>query len=131
MAEPKALIDHFAIYVKDIKKAREFYEPLLTLLGAEVKHDFEEQGYVGYERPGYANQFGFAYDSSKPVGMSHIAFKADSRGLVQEFYELAVKIGGQDNGKPGIREQYAPDYYVAFIFDPDGNNVEIATRSQV
>ncbi|KAK9481640.1 glyoxalase/bleomycin resistance protein/dioxygenase [Lipomyces starkeyi] len=131
MAESKALIDHFAIYVKDIKKAREFYEPLLTLLSAEVKHDFEEQGYVGYERAGYANQFGFAYDPSKPVGMSHIAFKADNRDLVQEFYELAVKNGGQDNGKPGIREQYSPDYYAAFIFDPDGNNVEIATRSQV
>ncbi|KAK9357923.1 glyoxalase/bleomycin resistance protein/dioxygenase [Lipomyces starkeyi] len=119
MAEPKALIDHFAIYVMDIKKAREFYEPLLTLLGAEVKHDFEEQGYVGYERPGYANQIGF------------VMIFLSRRGLVQEFYELAVKIGGQHNGKPGIREHYAPDYYAAFIFDPDGNNVEIATRSQV
>ncbi|KAK9489349.1 hypothetical protein V1508DRAFT_428326 [Lipomyces doorenjongii] len=61
--------------------------------------------------------------------MSHIAFSADSKELVQQFYELALKNGGQDNGRPGIREHYAPDYYAAFIFDPDGNNVEVSTRS--
>ncbi|KAK9364770.1 glyoxalase/bleomycin resistance protein/dioxygenase [Lipomyces kononenkoae] len=127
----KNLIDHFAFYVKDIKKTRAFYEPLLALLGAEPKYDYEEQGYVGYVRAGTTNQFGFAYDPTKPVGMNHVAFTADNRELVQRFYNLALSLGGEDNGKPGIREHYAPDYYAAFVLDPDGNNVEVTTRSSV
>ncbi len=54
----------------------------------------------------------------------HIAFAAESRAQVDEFYKAALEAGGKDNGAPGIREMYHPNYYGAFVFDPDGHNIE-------
>lgn len=54
----------------------------------------------------------------------HIAFRADTRKLVDEFYKAALAAGGKDNGAPGIREIYHPNYYGAFVLDPDGHNIE-------
>jgi catechol 2,3-dioxygenase-like lactoylglutathione lyase family enzyme len=55
----------------------------------------------------------------------HFAFRADSRAQVDEFYRLALVAGGTDNGAPGLREEYGPDYYAAFVLDPDGHNIEL------
>ena len=57
-------------------------------------------------------------------GEVHIAFTADDRRTVDEFYAAATAAGGRDNGKPGLRPHYHPNYYGAFVFDPDGNNIE-------
>ena len=54
----------------------------------------------------------------------HIAFEADDRSAVDAFYDAAIKAGGKDNGKPGVREYYHPNYYGAFVLDPDGQNIE-------
>ncbi|MCL4119121.1 UNVERIFIED_CONTAM: hypothetical protein GTU68_003190 [Idotea baltica] len=54
----------------------------------------------------------------------HIAFNADSRAQVDEFYTAAIEAGAICNGKPGIRTIYHPDYYGAFVIDPDGHNIE-------
>jgi predicted lactoylglutathione lyase len=54
----------------------------------------------------------------------HIAFSSPSRAAVQKFHVAAMEAGGRDNGKPGLRENYAPTYYAAFVYDPDGNNIE-------
>ena len=54
----------------------------------------------------------------------HIAFASQSRAVVDTFYQVALAAGGRDNGAPGLRPQYHPNYYGAFIFDPDGNNIE-------
>ncbi|KAJ8098620.1 Glyoxalase/Bleomycin resistance protein/Dihydroxybiphenyl dioxygenase [Lipomyces tetrasporus] len=122
---PKALIDHVVMYVKDVKKCRAFYEPILALLGAEVKWDREDDGYVCFATPGVPTRFIIAGGPNTRVGKNHVAFKADSEDVVQRFHELALKLGGEDYGKPGIRENYAPDYYAAFVLDPEGNNVEL------
>ena len=55
----------------------------------------------------------------------HVAFKTESRAQVDAFYEAAIKAGGRDNGKPGLRPQYHPNYYGAYVFDPDGHNIEV------
>ena len=54
----------------------------------------------------------------------HLAFSATERGAVDRFYKDGIKAGGKDNGKPGLRADYSPTYYAAFLIDPDGNNVE-------
>lgn len=54
----------------------------------------------------------------------HVAFRAQSRALVDQFYKAAIAAGGKDNGAPGIREIYHPTYYGAFVLDPDGHNIE-------
>jgi catechol 2,3-dioxygenase-like lactoylglutathione lyase family enzyme len=62
-----------------------------------------------------------AYPAAAPI---HVAFAADSPQQVDEFYAAAIAAGGRDNGAPGIRPEYSPGYYGAFVLDPDGNNVE-------
>jgi catechol 2,3-dioxygenase-like lactoylglutathione lyase family enzyme len=59
-----------------------------------------------------------------PVGGAHVAFDAEDTDAVDRFYETALAAGGRDNGPPGLRPQYAPGYYAAFVLDPDGNNIE-------
>ena len=55
---------------------------------------------------------------------THVAFRAKSREAVKAFHKAALKAGGKDNGKPGLRKEYSPDYYAAFVFDLEGNNIE-------
>lgn len=55
---------------------------------------------------------------------THVAFHAESKEAVQKFYDAGLAAGGKDNGKPGFRLNYSPDYYAAFVYDPDGNNIE-------
>jgi predicted lactoylglutathione lyase len=54
----------------------------------------------------------------------HVALAAPSRAVVDDFYAAALQAGGKDNGAPGVRARYHPDYYAAYVLDPDGNNVE-------
>ncbi len=60
----------------------------------------------------------------------HIAFLAENREQVNQFYEAAVSAGAKDNGKPGTREIYHPNYYAAFIIDPDGHNIEAVCHKE-
>jgi catechol 2,3-dioxygenase-like lactoylglutathione lyase family enzyme len=62
--------------------------------------------------------------STVPCGPLHLAFTAETRNQVDDFYRLAIAAGGKDNGPPGLRPQYHPDYYGAFVIGPDGHNVE-------
>jgi len=59
----------------------------------------------------------------------HFAFQTKTRSAVRQFYEAALAAGGKDNGKPGVRENYAPTYYAAFVHDPDGNNIEAVCQA--
>jgi predicted lactoylglutathione lyase len=61
----------------------------------------------------------------------HVAFRAETREMVQAFYEAALKVGGRDNGVPGLRSHYHPDYYGAFVLDPDGHNIEAVCHASV
>ncbi len=128
------MMDHVSIGVADLAKARRFYDAALKPLGCACNYtvDIPGQGAVGH---GYGET-----GSDHPVfwigvpervdaaanaeGGAHFCFRARSRKDVDAFYAAALKAGGADNGKPGLRPHYHPNYYGAFVFDPDGNKLE-------
>lgn len=113
------MFDHVGIAVKDLQKSKEFYLKALAPLGLGVVLDFGVA--VGFGHPGKPFFWiASGYDAA-PV---HLAFAAADQSQVDAFYEAAIAAGGKDNGKPGLRPQYHPGYYGAFIYDLDGNNVE-------
>ena len=114
------IIDHLGISVRNVGKSREFYVRALAPLGVELIT--EVQGWVGFGKNGKPEfWFGEHQDTQSPM---HLAFVASNREEVRQFYQAAIEAGGQDNGPPGVREIYHPDYYGAFVLDPDGNNIE-------
>ncbi|WP_163271581.1 VOC family protein [Chelativorans alearense] len=120
------MIDHIGIKVADFERARAFYDKALAPLGASLLMMVPEEytggikiGGYGRERPVYWLHEGAGGGESK-----HVAFTARSRAEVDAFHAAALAAGGHDNGAPGLRPHYHPDYYGAFVFDPDGNNVE-------
>ena len=113
-------IDHIGIGISNYEKSKAFYSACLAPLGLRLVIEIE--GWAGFGR-GERAQFWFGPDSNVQVPM-HIAFAAESRSDVDLFYEAAMAAGAKDNGKPGIREIYHPDYYGAFVLDPDGHNIE-------
>lgn len=114
------IIDHIGFGVSDFEKSKEFYIKCLEPL--EITLIMEEGVNVGFGK-GNKAPFWFGPNSEASKKM-HIAFAAESRDQVDEFYKAALAAGGKDNGAPGIREIYHPNYYGAFVFDPDGHNIE-------
>jgi len=112
------MIDHIAIKVADSKKSKAFYEQALAPLGYKVLMDFGEYVGLGSQAPDF-----WLYGGSSGTQV-HVAFSSPDRATVDAFYEAAIAAGGTDNGPPGIREQYHPNYYGAFVLDPDGYNIE-------
>jgi catechol 2,3-dioxygenase-like lactoylglutathione lyase family enzyme len=127
MPARRVVIDHLTVGVRDLEQSRRFYRAALAPLGF---HEF------GAWREGVRElTFGvegaddFAISLEYPVGPGvHIAFAAERREQVDAFYAAAIAAGGRDNGAPGERPEYSPGYYGAFVFDPDGNNVEAVHR---
>jgi catechol 2,3-dioxygenase-like lactoylglutathione lyase family enzyme len=122
------MIDHMGIAVSDIGRSRRFYEAVLGLLGMSVQMeatpDQTESGgtALGFGVPG--EKVFWIADQERPGEGTHVAFKADSRAQVDAFHKAALEAGGRDNGKPGLRPHYGPNYYAAFVYDPDGANIE-------
>ena len=114
------LIDHIGFAISDYDRSKAFYSRCLAPLGIELIVEIE--GWAGYGRKRKA-EFWFGPDAS-PQPPMHIAFAAENRDMVDQFYKAALAAGGRDNGAPGIREIYHPDYYGAFVIDPDGHNIE-------
>ena len=102
--------------------SKAFYLACLEPLGIELVVELEDENWVGLGRDG-KGEFWFGPDDKVQHPM-HIAFRADTRAQVDAFYQAALAAGGQDNGAPGVREIYHPDYYGAFVLDPDGHNIE-------
>jgi catechol 2,3-dioxygenase-like lactoylglutathione lyase family enzyme len=118
------MFDHLALNVSNAKKSSKFYESALKPLGYGIVATFA--GWTGFGK-GKKPQFWVA--ARKPASKgAHVALVASSRKAVNDFYKAAIAAGGKDNGKPGVRKDYAPDYYAAFVYDPDGNNIEVVTR---
>jgi catechol 2,3-dioxygenase-like lactoylglutathione lyase family enzyme len=114
------IIDHIGLAVGDYEKSKQFFSRALAPLGIELV--MEIGGYAGYGKNGKAELwFGSSGEIQRPM---HIAFIADSRDQVKAFYAAAMAAGGTDNGPPGIREIYHPNYFGAFVNGPDGHNVE-------
>jgi len=121
------IIDHLGLAVSDYPRALRFYEQALAPLGiAIVMHvTAEESG--GYEGAGFGRNGKPSFwlsGGAKTAPRLHVAFVAENRTAVHAFYEAALAAGGTDNGGPGLRVEYHPSYYGAFVLDPDGHNIE-------
>ena len=112
------MIDHLKLFVSDVERSRAFYEQALAPLGIRVVME-PAPGVVGM-----GTEFPFLWLAPGAPGVVHVALRAPDRGAVDAFHAAALAAGGEDNGGPGVRPQYHPGYYGAFVHDPDGNNLE-------
>ena len=120
------MIDHVSVGVTDLERSRRFYDSVLRPLGLVRILDFEGRGSdYGAMAPPFGVEFTITVEAavSPLVGM-HICFRAPSRDAVRTFHTTALKVGGRDDGSPGLRPNYHPDYYGAFVLDPDGHRIE-------
>ena len=115
------MIDHVSVKTSDQRASRRFYEKALAPLGYEVLRAFHDGQVVGM---GIAGKPDFWFSPGESSGPIHLAFSASDRASVEAFHAAALAAGGKDNGVPGLRTEYHAGYYGAFVFDPDGNNVE-------
>jgi catechol 2,3-dioxygenase-like lactoylglutathione lyase family enzyme len=114
------IIDHIGLAVSDYERSKEFYSKALAPLGIQLLMEVENA--AGFGKAGKPEfWFGARGGAVRPM---HVAFVTESRREVNAFYDAAIAAGGKDNGAPGLREIYHPDYYGAFVLDPDGNNIE-------
>ena len=120
------MIDHAGISVSDWDKAKAFYDAAFAPLGVTMLHVVPEKFTGGVKVGGYGREKPdfWLHGAGDPGPGRHYAFTARSRGEVDAFHKAALAAGGRDNGAPGLRPQYHENYYGAFVFDPDGNNVE-------
>ena len=127
------MIDHVGFSVSDIDKSRAFYDAALKPLGLsvlmEATPDQTESGgtAIGYGKDSAA--FFWIADNERVGEGTHVAFSADRRADVDAFHAAALAAGGRDNGAPGLRPNYGPDYYAAFVHDPEGANIEAVCRA--
>jgi catechol 2,3-dioxygenase-like lactoylglutathione lyase family enzyme len=118
-----ATLSHVSVGVTDIPRARRFYDAVLATLAIRMMVEFEGAGY-GRDFPEF--WIGPPHDG-KPASAgngTHICFKAESKEQVDDFHAKALELGGTDEGAPGLRPEYMPNYYAAFVRDPDGNKIE-------
>lgn len=111
------MFDHVGLRVKDVRTSARFFSAALRPLGSVA-----DSSGTGFGPPGAPALW--LYEVPNAGGGVHLAFKAATRAAVDRFYAAGLDAGGRDNGKPGVRADYAPTYYAAFLIDPDGNNVE-------
>ncbi len=118
------MFDHIGLRVKDMDKAARLYAAMLAPLGHVPGAHGE--GYAGFGPKGKPALW--LHLDSKGGG-AHVALKAPNKAAVDRFFEEGKKAGAKDNGKPGLRKDYAPNYYAAFLIDLDGNNVEAVSMT--
>jgi len=114
------MLDHIGVEVRFYAASKAFYARVLAVLGYAIVE--ETHGRCGFGPPGKP-QF-WIHEGQPATAPIHIGFTAGHRADVDRFHAAALAAGGRDNGLPGVREIYHPNYYGAFILDPDGNNVE-------
>jgi len=127
-----SILDHVEFAVRDAAASCRFYELALAPLGFKIIITVPpERTRTGGTR--YGLGVGgypclWLHDEEEPGKGSHIAFAVEERALVDAFHREALRAGGRDNGVPGIRHRYHDDYYAAYVFDPDGINVEVVCQ---
>jgi catechol 2,3-dioxygenase-like lactoylglutathione lyase family enzyme len=114
-------LDHLTVPVKDLKAARTFYRAALAPLGMKVNLEYPSAFGMGSREE---NIFWLARDRQASGG-GHYALRVSNREEVDAFHAAALQAGGEDNGPPGPRPDYGPNYYAAFVKDREGNNIEV------
>ena len=114
------MIDHVTANVGDVEQAKQFYGKALEPLGYKLAMEFP--GAAGFGSGEGIPDFWLG--SSEDRGATHVALSAPNRAAVDAFYEAAMDAGAKDNGAPGLRPNYHPNYYAAFVLDLDGHHIE-------
>ena len=125
------MIDHITFGVSDFARSTAFYDRAFAPLGIKRLFTVPHEHTGGVDSTGYGDVrpwFWIAADDATR-GKLHVALEADSREVVDAFYAAGIAAGGKDNGPPGPRPHYHPDYYGAFVLDPDGHNVELVNHN--
>jgi catechol 2,3-dioxygenase-like lactoylglutathione lyase family enzyme len=119
------ILDHIGLGYADYDSAKRFFTQALSPLGVTLVMEVGDPA-TGEQACGFGRgkpDFWIA-QAGRTVPHIHVAFAAESRAAVRAFYEAALTAGAKDNGPPGIREHYHPNYYAAFVLDPEGHNIE-------
>ena len=115
------MLDHVGIPVSNFERGKRFYEQALSPLGYELIME-PRYGVAGLGHSGKPDFWVVQGESGHAA--VHVAFISDDRATVEAFHEAAIAAGGRDNGRRGLRPEYHPTYFGAFVLDPDGNNIE-------
>jgi catechol 2,3-dioxygenase-like lactoylglutathione lyase family enzyme len=115
------MLDHISIHITNLDLSVAFYDRVLGALG--ISRSFSIPGIAAYGQMFFWLYAGKSSDTPTPE-RQHLAFKANDRSAVDAFYQAALATGGKDNGAPGIRSNYHPNYYAAYVIDPDGYKLE-------
>ncbi|MCW5663130.1 MAG: VOC family protein [Piscinibacter sp.] len=115
------MFDHVGLKVSDLAASTPFYRAALEPLGLRLESSGE--GYAGFGPAGAPQLWLHAHAGARGPG-AHVALRASNPAAVQAFHAAALAHGGRDNGRPGLRPDYGPSYYAAFVLDPDGHNIE-------
>ena len=115
------MYDHLGLRVADLDASVRFYTAALAPLGFELCS--RDDSGAGFGPKGAPALWLHLHKGKAGTG-AHVAFRAKDRAGVDRFHAAGLKAGGKDNGAPGLRPDYGPTYYAAFLIDPDGNNVE-------
>jgi catechol 2,3-dioxygenase-like lactoylglutathione lyase family enzyme len=121
------MMDHIGLAVADFKRSKSFFVNALAPLDITLIMEVTAEQTGGDAHAGFGAErkaFFWIGNGKKPTSGVHVAFAAKSRSQVDAFRQAAMTAGGRDNGPPGLRPQYHPNYYGAFILDADGNNIE-------
>ena len=120
------MMDHTGISVSDWNRSKAFYDAIFGALGARVVMKMPTEHTGGTHVAGYGREkpYFWLHEGGEPGPGRHYAFACATRAEVDAFYKAGMATGGRDNGAPGLRLHYHPNYYGAFLLDPDGNNVE-------
>jgi catechol 2,3-dioxygenase-like lactoylglutathione lyase family enzyme len=136
LKEAQLAIDHVSVGVSNIQRAKAFYDAALAPLGLRPVYPVEIGGQlvgVGYGDDPATPYFWIQFPiNGQPASMGngvHVAFASRSRAAVDAFYLAALEHGGIEDGRPGLRTEYHPDYYGAFVRDPDGNKIEACSHA--
>jgi len=122
------MIDHLSLVVSDYEKSKAFYLQALAPTGHSRLIELPATPGAQSGSAGFCHADGsdlwIAQGDAAIKPPIHIAFRVPSRAAVDAFHKAAVAAGGKDNGAPGLRPRYHPNYYGAFVLDPDGHNIE-------
>lgn len=122
------MIHHVSLGTNDVARSRKFYDAVLGVLGLSLLKTSGGSADYGVTTVLFSVEKPFNGKPATAGNGVHIAFEAGGRSKVDEFHRVALLHGGSDAGAPGLRPEYDPNYYGAFVLDPDGNKIEAVTH---